>query len=78
MPTHDDLLLEGHDAGLDGDGLCPSCQEPINPDGERQCICCPICQGDGQIGNPQKGLSVCPACEGLGVLRPRDEREGNA
>jgi hypothetical protein len=75
MPTHDDLLLEGHDEGRDGQGLCPNCQEPIESaetgDGS-QCICCPICEGDGRVLY-QTMSQICPACNGWGILQPKDE-----
>lgn len=73
MPTHDDLLLEGHDAGFDGEGLCPSCQGPLDEGG---CICCPTCHGDGRLREElPNGLvyRICPACDGWGIVRPTDE-----
>lgn len=77
MPTHDDLLLEGHDAGFDGEGLCPNCQEPI----DESCICCATCHGDGRVRRPLPDDSkvwpldyqICTACDGWGIVRPKDE-----
>lgn len=63
--SHDDWLLEGHDEGRDGQGLCPNCQESI---ADAACRCCPICEGDGRVISGGK-YEMCPACEGWGEMK---------
>ena len=65
MPTHDDLLLEGHDAGWDGQGCCPNCTARMD-----DCNCCPICEGNGRVRDQGK-YQLCPACDGEGTIPPK-------
>ena len=30
---------------------------------------CPLCQGDGKVGNTSEGLEVCKECGGFGLIR---------
>lgn len=64
MVAHDDWLLDGHDAGWDGQGCCPSCTARFE-----DCCCCPLCSGDGRIKGER--YEICPACEGEGLLKPK-------
>lgn len=69
VPSHDDLLLEGHDEGWTGDGCCPNCTARM-----ADCDCCPICDAMGRLRRDGQ-LLICPACEGEGYLprKPEDE-----
>lgn len=62
MPSHDEWLLDGHDEGMDGQGCCPGCTARL-----ADCLCCPICEGDGRLKRLGK-MQLCPACEGEGTL----------